>query len=116
MHAELIGRIPRRILTRNGFHCRRALATIRNCVRIGRYVIKQHFRERMELRGLFWPDVLYVIDKPDKIRGDGQDMYGRDRWLLSGDAADGLRIEMLCVLDFDQGNTTTVFITLYWQD
>ena len=93
--------------------CRRALNTIRRCVDEGRYVVLHHFVQRMDQRGLFWPDVLAVIDDPADVKGKGPDRYGRPKWILTGTASDGLEIELVCVLDRDEHGDLTVFITSY---
>ena len=90
-----------------------ALKIIRSCVSAGRVILKDHFVERMAQRGMFWSDVLAIIDAPRGIRTDGDDKFGRQRWFIAGDAPDGLRIEILCVIDEDE--PTTIFITIYWE-
>ena len=92
---------------------KRALAVIRDCVNAGRFLVLPHFRARMALRGLVWPDVLAVLDAPDCMRPDGKDRYDRPKWLVAGTAADNLPIEVVCVLDTDERGDVTVFITLY---
>ena len=93
---------------------RRTLALIRECVAHDRYAMTVHFQERMEQRGLFWPDVLAVIDTPRTMRPEGTDQYHRPKWILSGPAANGDLIEIVCALEIDQAGTE--FITLYWND
>ena len=68
----------------------------------------------MEQRGLFWPDVVAVIEEPAGIRSQGRDRFGRSKWVISGEAATGDEIEIVCALELDQ--TETEFITLYWDD
>jgi hypothetical protein len=92
---------------------RKALSTIRRCVAAGRYRVKLHFAQRMDERGMFWPDVQAVVDSPASIRDGGLEQCGRPKWILSGTAADGLSIEMVCVLDTDERGELTVFITIY---
>ena len=91
----------------------RALLTIRACVSAGRYSVLTHFVQRMDRRGLVWPDILAVLDSPGTVRSGGTDRYGRDKWLGSGTAADGEPIEFVCVLDVDECGKVTVFITIY---
>jgi len=67
----------------------------------------------MDERGLFWPDVLAVLDTPDAVRSGGRDRFGRAKWMISGTAVDGLSIEIVCVLDRDERGNVTVFITIY---
>ncbi|SRR5258706_7672716 len=95
---------------------RRALATIQECVALDRVVVLPHFVKRLDQRGLFWPDVQAVIEAPRKIVRGGRDDWDRPRWNLSGEAADGLAIEIVCVLDLDDRGDVTVFITLYWRE
>ena len=91
----------------------RALLTIRACVGAGRYRLAVHFRERLAERGLLWSDVLAVLDEPAEVRDDGTDRFGRPKWRLAGEAADGLRLEFVCVLDRGARGAVTVFVTLY---
>jgi hypothetical protein len=92
---------------------RKALAVIQDCVEHGRYLVLPHFVDRMNDRGFFWPDVLAVVESPDDVRPDGRDEYDRPKWIISGKSADGLPVELVCVLDTDDRGHTTVFITLY---
>jgi len=92
---------------------RNALSVIRKCVAAGRYVVLPHFVQRLDERGLFWPDVRAVLDDPSGVRNDGRDRYDRPKWIVAGDAADGLLIEIVCVLDEDEHDNVTVFITIY---
>lgn len=68
----------------------------------------------MEERGLFWPDVLAVIDDPQDVRADGMDKHNRPKWIIEGKAATGDDIEVVCAIEIDE--TETEFITLYWDD
>lgn len=90
---------------------RRALSIIRDRVAAKRYLVLPHFRKRMALRGLVWPDMLAVLDAPDGVRSDGRDDWNRPKWIVSGTAADGLGIDIVCVLDVDENGDMTVFIT-----
>lgn len=83
------------------------------CVRENRVVIKDHFADRLAERGLFWGDVLQVLDAPDSVAQDGYDEYGRERWFVSGMVAGQWCVEILCVIETD--GPTTLFITLYWE-
>jgi hypothetical protein len=73
---------------------KQAVEIIRTCIKAGRYHRFAHFDERMDERGLFRPDVLAVVNAPDRVRADGRDDYGRNRWLIRGRTTDGLRIEL----------------------
>lgn len=95
---------------------RKALAIIRECVAADRFRVLPHFRKRMARRGLLWPDILTVLDDPTHVRDDGLDRYDRPKWIVGGNAADGLPVEVVCVLDYDERGDATVFITLYWKD
>lgn len=67
----------------------------------------------MAERGLFWPDVLAVLDAPRSVRGGGNDEFGRPKWLVEGIAVDGRSVELVCAIETDGHGRTTVFITLY---
>ena len=92
---------------------RKALALIRRCVARGRYRLLPHFTERMDERGLFWPDVLAVLDRPGGVRDDGRDRYGRPKWIIVGETPDGVALELVCAIDADERGRLTVFITIY---
>ncbi|HEX4055349.1 MAG TPA: DUF4258 domain-containing protein [Tepidisphaeraceae bacterium] len=93
---------------------RRAIAVIRKCIEADRYALTVHFLTRMEQRGLFWPDVVAVIDRPRSVRPQRMDEYGRPKWIIRGNLADGLDIEVVCAIETDLSETE--FITLYWED
>jgi hypothetical protein len=93
---------------------RRAIAVIRRCVEEDRFVLSIHFSQRMEQRGLFWPDVLAVIEEPEDVRPQGMDRYNRPKWIIPGEPATGGEIEIVCAIELDE--TETEFITLYWED
>ncbi len=95
---------------------RQALKTIRHCVEAERVVLLPHFTQRMEERGVFWSDVRAMIDKPTGVRDDGFDDWARPRWIITGEAADGSPLGMVCVLGRDREGQVTVFVTLYWED
>lgn len=92
---------------------RKALSLIRECVAAERYVVLPHFVQRLDKRGLFWPDVRAVLDDPSGVRDGGRERYDRPKWIVAGDAPDGLPIEIVCVLDEDERGNVTVFITIY---
>jgi len=94
---------------------RKALADIRRCVATGRWLALLHFTRRMDERGLFWPDVLVVLDSPAAVVDEGPDDFGRPKWKVAGRATDGLELEIVCVLDTDAAGRVTVFITVYWK-
>ena len=58
-----------------------ALKIIRSCVSAGRVILKDHFVERLAQRGMFWSDVLAIIDSPRGIRTDGDDKFGANAGL-----------------------------------
>jgi hypothetical protein len=95
---------------------RRALATIRRCIAADRVRLMRHFRVRLAGRGLLWPDVLTVVDAPTGARSDGFDNEGRARWIITGTAADGTPMGMVCAIGRDDAGDLTVFITAYWED
>ncbi len=92
---------------------RRALATIRACVAVKRFRLLPHFAQRMDVRGLVWPDVLAVLDEPSRVRDGGRDRSNRPKWLVAGTAADGEALEFVCALDVNERGEYTVFITIY---
>lgn len=95
---------------------RRALALIQRCVATRRYRVLPHFVQRLDQRGLFWPDVQAVLDSPKDVRPSGRDDWGRDKWIVSVRASDGVDLEIVCVLDLDDAGELVVFITIYWKE
>jgi hypothetical protein len=95
---------------------RNALRTIRRCIAAGRYRLTQHFAHRMDQRGVTWPDVLALLDGPADMRADGVDDWGRDRWIISGTAADGLGMDLVCLLELRENCGWTLLVTIYWKD
>ena len=93
-----------------------ALAAIRESLAAGRYRLTPHFRQRLAERGLLWADVLCVLDLPASVRSGGEERFGRPKWIVAGRAADGLAMEIVCVLDQDAHGRWTVFITAYFED
>ncbi|MBN1489763.1 MAG: DUF4258 domain-containing protein [Phycisphaerae bacterium] len=92
---------------------RKALKAVRRCVKAGRFRLALHFTERMDERGLFWPDVLAILDAPADVRDGGPEQWGRPKWIITGQAADGDALELVCVLDTDERGKLTVFVTMY---
>ena len=92
---------------------RRALTLIRKCVATERFILSKHFSQRMEGRGLVWPDILAALDRPSSVRHGGPERLNRPKWIVAGDTADGLNIEIVCVLDEDDRGDWVVFITVY---
>lgn len=68
----------------------------------------------MEQRSLFWPDVQAVIDDPQEVRSQGMDDYDRPKWIVSGEAADGNEVEIVCAIESNDDGAE--FITIYWED
>lgn len=95
---------------------RQALQTIRRCVAADRIRLTRHFRIRLAERGAFWADVVAVLDRPATVRGDGIDEAGRSRWIVSGRAADGAAMGLVCAIGRDHAGELTVFITAFWED
>ena len=93
---------------------RKAITLIRECIELDRYSLTVHFLHRMEQRGLFWPDVQAVIDKPAEVRSQGMDDYSRPKWIVRGESALGGEVQIVCAIEIDE--TETEFITLYWED
>lgn len=92
---------------------RQALSIIRRCVARGRVILLSHFRDQLALRNWMWVDVLAVLDAPSDVRDGGEEEWGRPKWIVSGETADGLDIELVCVLDHDDHGNVTVFVTIY---
>jgi hypothetical protein len=92
---------------------RKALSVIRKCVEAERFTLLSHFTQRMDSRSLVWPDVLAVLDNPADARDGGPDRFDRPKWIVLGTSADGLPIEVVCVLDEDERGNVAVFVTIY---
>ena len=90
-----------------------AIQTIRDCIEADRVIVKDHCAQRLAERGLFWGDVLCLLDSPTRVRSDGEDEFERERWFVSGRLAGDHAAEVLCVIDMD--GPTTVFVTVYWE-
>ncbi|MBI5864074.1 MAG: DUF4258 domain-containing protein [Planctomycetes bacterium] len=95
-------------------NARRALATIRECVELDRVRLRPHFVERMHQRGLFWTDVAAVLDAPADVRDDGTDDFGRPKWIVAGESADRLAVEIVVALDRDDKGRLTIFLTMFY--
>ncbi|RIK67094.1 MAG: hypothetical protein DCC65_07690 [Planctomycetota bacterium] len=67
----------------------------------------------MDDRGLFWSDVLTILDDPSAVKASGRDRFNRPKWIIGGTAVDGLRFDLVCALDVDKSGDVTVFITAY---
>jgi len=74
-----------------------------------------HFRRRLAERGLLWIDALSVFDRPTELRGDGFDDWGRERWIVSGDAVTGDALSLVCAIGRNAAGELTVFVTIYWK-
>jgi len=95
---------------------RQALATLRRCIATDRIRLTQHFRTRLTERGVLWADVLSLFDEPSEAREDGVDDHGRARWIVSGEAADGTAMGVVCAIGRDRAGELTVFVTAFWED
>ena len=91
-----------------------ALEAIRGCIEDERYTVTLHFTQRMDQRGLMWPDVLAVIEEAEEIVPDGLDDQGRAKWIIGGPACDGLPIDIVCALDQNKLGDWTALFTIYW--
>lgn len=49
-------------------------------------------------------------------RADGVDDWARARWIVSGKAADGLVLGIVCVLGREESGDFAAFVTLFWED
>ncbi|MBL4700654.1 MAG: DUF4258 domain-containing protein [Phycisphaeraceae bacterium] len=93
-----------------------AIRIIRQCISTERYRLLRHFSERMDERGVFWPDIQAVIDHPKSVRDAGVDQYDRPRWLVAGKTTDLLNLEMVVVIDHDDDGNLVLLITIYYED
>jgi hypothetical protein len=93
----------------------RASSHVRKELDAENYVVRPHFYDRMNLRGMFWPDVLSIVEKPSAVRTDGVDQYGRERWYFRGMTTARAEVELLCVFEND-GTDSVIFWTIYWED
>jgi hypothetical protein len=92
-----------------------ALTFIQNCLNDEeRYFVRDHFEMRMSMRGMFWPDILQIVEEPKGVRMDGIDKYGREHCSLNGLTTANAEIEILCVLERDP-NDNTIFWMIYWE-
>lgn len=87
---------------------REALEQIRDLVDQGQYRLTLHFRQRLAQRGVFWHDIIGILEEPDRVRSDGVDDEGGERWFISGDTDEG-DAEFLVVVD-----ALAKFVTIYW--
>ena len=95
---------------------RHALSTIRRCIAADHVRVLPHFAHRMDARGIVWADVRTIIDDPRTVTGDGDDDWGRPRWILSGGTVRGGVLGLVCVLGKDKAGIVTVFVTAFWED
>jgi Domain of unknown function (DUF4258) len=96
-------------------NAKRALSTIRRCIKAERFRLSEHFTKRMDERGMLWADVLAAMDLPARVEADGFDDAARSRWIVHGPAADGSAIGIVCAIGRDERGELTVFITLFWE-
>lgn len=92
---------------------RQALRTIRRCIGQDRVRVARHFVQRLDQRGMVWPDVLTAIERPGDVQDGGHDRHGRPKWIIAGPAADGQPVELVCVID--KAENDTLFVTIYWR-
>jgi hypothetical protein len=93
---------------------RRAITSIRRCIDDERYMLLSHVVQRMDERGLVWPDLLAIIDAPSLVQSDGEDDWARPRWLISGPCATSETVTLVCVIGVDARGEKVVFITMHW--
>lgn len=72
--------------------------------------VREHFVERMELRGILWGDILSVLLEPDRVESRGQDREGRLQVWVYGSIKQIGELRIVCSLDWD-----TRLITLTWE-
>ena len=93
---------------------KRAIAVIRRCVESDHYALTLHFAQRMQQRGLFWPDAQAIIEDPREVRPQGLDSFDRPKWIIRGEAVGAGEIEIVCAIESDESGTE--FLTIYWED
>lgn len=93
---------------------RRAVTTIRGCVQDGRYRFRSHFEDQMNARGMYWTDILLVLDRPEEVNDDGWDRFDRPKWRIYGHGWKNEPVEIVCALGFRAGQSFAHFITLYF--
>ena len=92
-----------------------ALAAVGQAITSDNFRLTDHFRQRMDQRGLFFGDIEAVLDAPTDVRADGVDEFGRERWSFAGETTDGLSLEILIAIEVT-ADGRSIFVTLYWQD
>jgi hypothetical protein len=90
-----------------------ALELILRCIEQDRVILTRHFEQRMIQRGMFWGDLLVIIEQPSSAKRDGMDELGRERWLIAGRTFQGLPAELLCAIDI--ADPFTFMVTIYWE-
>jgi hypothetical protein len=65
----------------------------------------------MQQRGLFWPDIVAVIDDPEDIHSPGLDDYNRPKWIIRGNAGVGDDIEIVCAIELDESGAEFIRFT-----
>lgn len=90
-----------------------AVIHVQRAVEAENYLVRDHFEQRMSERGLFWADVLSVVEDVSDVRTDGTDEYDRERWFFKGMATANAEIEILCVFESD-GTESVICWTIYW--
>lgn len=90
-----------------------AVIRVQTAIEAENYLVRDHCEERMSLRGMFWPDILSVVENATGVRTDGADEHGRERWFFKGMTTARSEVEVLCLFEND-GSDTVIFWTIYW--
>ncbi len=80
------------------------------CIDQSSFEFNDHFIQGLDRRGLFFADVLLMVQSPGTIRLDGDDEFGRQRVLLRGEVVGGEAELLVCV----EPEPFCEFITIYW--
>src|SRR5687767_8431325 len=91
-----------------------ALEIIQNCVAADRFLVLPHLRKQRSRRGALWDELRLIIDSPNRVRFDGYDAAGREKWALYGYTDKRQRMALICLLDATQeGDDFVVFMTVH---
>ncbi len=84
------------------------LEEIQQKIARGDFVLSTHFVDAMRDDRLFLADILSAIDGAAEAVEDGCDAQGDPKYKVPGDALDGRRIEVVCIL-----KRLVVLVTVY---
>lgn len=90
-----------------------ALDKIRAAVDADHLVATTHFDRNLAKRGLFWSDLLTIIEFPIRMENQGMEDHGWPKWRIWGKAVDGSSAAVVVALQ-DDGHLR--LITIHWED